>query len=51
MKKKKEDIDFDVNIATINEHIKNIYKNHELVESSTIRNFLIVQKEGTPNGD
>jgi hypothetical protein len=40
---------FEVNVATINEHIKNIYKNNELVESSTIRNFLIVQKEGVRN--
>ncbi len=33
-----------VNIATINEHIKNIY--NELEENSTIKNFLIVQDEG-----
>ncbi|MGE0793598.1 MAG: virulence RhuM family protein [Candidatus Woesearchaeota archaeon] len=38
---------FDVDISTINEHIKNIYKTHELVESSTIGKFRIVQKEGT----
>ena len=25
---------------------KNIYKNNELIESSTVRNFRIVQKEG-----
>lgn len=37
---------YDVNIATINEHIKNIYKDNELQEDSTIRKFLIVQKEG-----
>ncbi|OGI12326.1 MAG: hypothetical protein A2Y40_00870 [Candidatus Margulisbacteria bacterium GWF2_35_9] len=37
---------FNVTIATINEHIKNIYKEGELNESSTIRKFLIVQKEG-----
>ena len=37
---------FDVSIATINEHIKNIYKTKELQEISTIRNFRIVQKEG-----
>ena len=38
---------YGVNVATINEHIKNIYKDNELDEDSTIRNFLIVQKEGT----
>lgn len=37
---------FDVNIPTINEHIKNIYKTRELLEASTIRKFRIVQKEG-----
>ncbi|OGZ81350.1 MAG: hydroxyacid dehydrogenase [Candidatus Staskawiczbacteria bacterium RIFOXYB2_FULL_32_9] len=37
---------FRVTIPTINEHIKNIYKEGELQESSTIRKFLIVQKEG-----
>lgn len=38
---------YGVNIATINEHISNIYKDNELEKDSTIRNFLIVQKEGT----
>ena len=38
---------FNVDISTINEHIKNIYKNHELVESSTVGKFPIVQKEGS----
>lgn len=37
---------FDVTTATINEHIKNIYLENELEKDSTIRNFLIVQKEG-----
>ncbi len=37
---------FEVNVPTINEHIKNIYKNEELRESSTIRKFRIVQLEG-----
>lgn len=37
---------FGVSIPTINEHIKNIYKEGELNEISTIRKFLIVQKEG-----
>lgn len=37
---------FDKNVMTINEHIKNIYNEGELTENSTIRKFLIVQKEG-----
>ena len=37
---------YNVNVATINEHISNIYKDNELEKNSTIRNFLIVQKEG-----
>ncbi|ASM35833.1 Virulence protein [Campylobacter sputorum subsp. bubulus] len=40
---------FDVTTATINEHIKNIYLENELKRDSTIRKFLIVQKEGTRN--
>lgn len=38
---------FDKNLMTINEHIKNIYSEGELTENSTIRKFLIVQKEGS----
>ena len=38
---------FGVTTATINEHIKNIYKEHELEEYATIRKFLIVQQEGS----
>ena len=38
---------YGVNLATINEHIKNIYKDNELEENRTIRKFRIVQKEGT----
>ena len=37
---------FEKDIRTINEHIGNIYKEKELVKSSTIRKFRIVQKEG-----
>ncbi len=37
---------FNITVATINEHIKNIYEEKELEENPTIRNFLIVQKEG-----
>lgn len=42
---------FRVTIPTINEHIKNIYNEGELKESSTIRKFLIVQKEGNRQND
>jgi hypothetical protein len=37
---------FGVDVRTVNEHIKNIYKTKELIENSTIRKFRIVQKEG-----
>ena len=37
---------FDKNVKTVNEHIKNIYKEGELEEDSTIRKFQTVQKEG-----
>jgi hypothetical protein len=37
---------YDVNVATINEHLKNIFADSELFEGATIRKFLIVQKEG-----
>ena len=37
---------YDVDIRTINEHIKKIYDDHELSEEATIRNFRIVQAEG-----
>jgi len=37
---------FNVDVRTINDHIKNIYKTGELVEKSTIRKIRIVQKEG-----
>ena len=33
---------FEVNVKTINEHLKNIYKTSELSESATIRKFRIV---------
>ena len=38
---------FDKTAPTINEHIKNVYAEGELEESSTIRNFRIVQTEGS----
>ena len=37
---------YDVGIPTINEHIKKIYDDTELVEGATIRKFRIVQNEG-----
>ncbi|WP_217604699.1 virulence RhuM family protein [Chitinophaga sp. GbtcB8] len=37
---------FDVDVRTISEHLRNIYTSGELEETSTIRNFRIVQKEG-----
>jgi hypothetical protein len=37
---------FGVEVNTINYHLKEIFKSGELEESSTIRNFRIVQKEG-----
>ena len=38
---------YDVDVRTINEHIKKIYSDSELEEDATIRNFRIVQAEGT----
>jgi Virulence protein len=38
---------YSVDISTINEHLKKIYKESELMEDSTIGNFPIVQIEGT----
>ncbi len=38
---------YDVNVRTINEHIKKIYSDSELEEDATIRNFRIVQAEGS----
>ncbi|MDD4402936.1 MAG: virulence RhuM family protein [Desulfitobacteriaceae bacterium] len=38
---------YDVDIRTINEHIQKIYKDNELETGATIRNFRIVQTEGT----
>jgi hypothetical protein len=37
---------YDVEVHTVNEHIKKIYADNELSEKSTIRNFRIVQSEG-----
>lgn len=40
---------FEVEINTINYHLKEIYKSGENSEDSTIRKFRIVQKEGSRN--
>lgn len=37
---------YGVDVRTVNEHITNIFKDSELDETSTIRNFRIVQNEG-----
>ena len=38
---------FDVNVKTINEHLQNIFSSNELDKEATIRNFRIVQQEGS----
>ena len=38
---------FNVNVSTINEHLKSIFSTGELSEEGTIRKFRIVQNEGT----
>lgn len=38
---------FGVDVRTVNEHLQNIYKTNELGMEATIRNFRIVQTEGT----
>ncbi len=37
---------YNVDVRTINEHIKKVYSDNELDETTTIRNFRIVQTEG-----
>ncbi len=37
---------FGVDVRTVNEHLRNIFKSAELDKNSTIRKFQIVQKEG-----
>lgn len=37
---------FEVDVRTVNEHLKNIFSSEELKEISTIRKFRIVQNEG-----
>ena len=38
---------FQTTVPNINMHVKNIFEEGELKESSTIKDFLIVQKEGS----
>jgi hypothetical protein len=37
---------FDVDVRTVNEHLKNIYAQGELSPEETIRKFRVVQTEG-----
>ncbi|MEA3289708.1 MAG: virulence RhuM family protein [Campylobacterota bacterium] len=37
---------FDINVATVNEHLKNIFRTNELKENSVIRKFLITASDG-----
>jgi len=37
---------YDVSLSTINEHLKNVFADGELLANSTIRNFRTVQNEG-----
>ena len=38
---------FEVSIPTINEHLSKLFNRNEIEKQATIRNFLIVQKEGS----
>jgi len=38
---------FEVSVPTINEHLSNLFSKNEISKSATIRDFRIVQKEGT----
>lgn len=38
---------FEVSVSTINEHLNNLFSQNEISKSATVRNFRIVQKEGT----
>jgi len=38
---------FEVSIPTINEHLNNLFSQNEISKTATVRNFRIVQKEGT----
>lgn len=38
---------YNVEILTIDEHIKEIFSDHELEEQATIRSFRVVQNKGS----
>lgn len=38
---------YDVSVSAINQHLKKIFDDNELASKATIRNFLIVQSEGS----
>ena len=38
---------FEVSVPTINEHLSNLFTQNEIYKEATIRNFRIVQKEGS----
>lgn len=38
---------YDVSVVAINQHIKKVYDDSELERNSTIKKYLIVQKEGS----
>ena len=40
---------YDVSVSAINQHLKKIFDDAELQEEATIKNYLIVQKEGSRN--
>ena len=42
---------YDVDVRTINEHIKKIYSDAELEEDSTIRNFRIVESSSSSESE
>jgi hypothetical protein len=47
LNQKQMSIIYQKDVRTINEHVKNILEDGELEEAATVRNFRIVQKEGT----
>ncbi len=38
---------YDVSVAAVNQHIKKVYDDSELEPNSTVKKYLIVQKEGS----
>ena len=39
---------YDISVAAINQHIKNIFDDHELEPEATIKKYLIIQNESSP---